>query len=220
MRLAVIVDEGNHGLNRRSSSAWAKYAPRLAQDSVGLAEARGSRVPEPSALSPHPWEHRRAHHCRARLSSPTHAASAPCSRSWRRSTRASPPSARRSVFAFVIQNHSHRAGADLRKRTCWSSCLSWLHLLRSWSLRSTRERFRGLATMALIVALDDCIRWIVSLVGLEDLNAFRLAQLLKLMRTWPHLMTCGASRRDGKRWLPSSARELPRTTQADQILKA
>jgi hypothetical protein len=26
-----------------------------------------------------------------------------------------------------------------RKRTCWSSCLSWLHLLRSWSLRSTRS---------------------------------------------------------------------------------
>jgi hypothetical protein len=24
MRLAVIVDEGDHGLNRRSSSAWAK----------------------------------------------------------------------------------------------------------------------------------------------------------------------------------------------------
>src|ERR1700722_19233899 len=31
MRLAVIVDEGNHGLNRRSSSAWAcvdVYGPR------------------------------------------------------------------------------------------------------------------------------------------------------------------------------------------------
>ena len=24
MRFAVIVDEGDHGLNRRSSSAWAK----------------------------------------------------------------------------------------------------------------------------------------------------------------------------------------------------
>jgi len=27
--LAVIVDEGDHGLNRRSSSAWAKYAIAL-----------------------------------------------------------------------------------------------------------------------------------------------------------------------------------------------
>jgi len=64
----VIVDEGNHGLNRRSSSAWAKYALAFAQDLVGLPEARGVLAfPEPSALSPHPWEHRgRAHHRRAR----------------------------------------------------------------------------------------------------------------------------------------------------------
>src|SRR6202522_2959711 len=100
------------------------------------AEARGSRVPEPSALSPHPWEHQRAHHCRARPSSPTHAASAPCSRSWRRSTRP-PPSATharlRDPKPFAPR------GRGPRKRTCWSSCLSWLHLLRSWSLRSTRS---------------------------------------------------------------------------------
>ena len=35
---AVLVDEGDHGLDRRSSSAWAKYAARLAQDLVGLAQ--------------------------------------------------------------------------------------------------------------------------------------------------------------------------------------
>src|SRR6202034_3714719 len=112
--------------NKRSPCAGSRWP----------AEARGSRVPEPSALSPHPWEHQRAHHCRARPSSPTHAASAPCSRSWRRSTRP-PPSARharlRDPKPFAPR------GRAPRKRTCWSSCLSWPHLLRSRSLRSTRS---------------------------------------------------------------------------------
>lgn len=36
MRLAVIVDERDHGLNRRSSSAWAKYALALRRIFVGL----------------------------------------------------------------------------------------------------------------------------------------------------------------------------------------
>jgi hypothetical protein len=34
MRLAMIVDERNHGLNRRSSSAWAKYALALRRISL------------------------------------------------------------------------------------------------------------------------------------------------------------------------------------------
>lgn len=80
MRLAVIVDERDRGLNRRSSFAWAKYAEAL----LSLAcEARGSRVPEPSVSSQHPWELRRARRRHARLS---------CSRSWRRSMKP-PPSA-------------------------------------------------------------------------------------------------------------------------------
>src|SRR5580658_4242627 len=43
MRLAVIVDEGNHGLNRRSSSAWAKYALALRRISLACRSSRFSR---------------------------------------------------------------------------------------------------------------------------------------------------------------------------------
>src|SRR5258708_35074879 len=43
MRLAVIVDEGNHGLNRRSSSAWAKYALALLRISLACRSSRVSR---------------------------------------------------------------------------------------------------------------------------------------------------------------------------------
>src|ERR1700722_14407146 len=42
-RLAVIVDEGNHGLNRRSSSAWAKYALALRRISLACRSSRFSR---------------------------------------------------------------------------------------------------------------------------------------------------------------------------------
>src|ERR1700757_4162958 len=43
MRLAVIVDERDHGLNRRSSSAWAKYALALRRISFGCRSSRFSR---------------------------------------------------------------------------------------------------------------------------------------------------------------------------------
>src|SRR6202011_3666307 len=43
MRLAVIVDEGNHGLNRRSSAAWAKYADALRRISLACRSSRFSR---------------------------------------------------------------------------------------------------------------------------------------------------------------------------------
>src|SRR6202142_3428604 len=38
-----IVDEGNHGLNRRSSSAWAKYALALRRISLACRSSRFSR---------------------------------------------------------------------------------------------------------------------------------------------------------------------------------
>ena len=143
VRLAVIVDRGNHGLNRRSSSAWAKCkrSPCAIRSRWPAHEARGSRVPEPSALSPHPVG-TPARTPLSRSAFFTHSCSV-CAVQLdlggdRRET-ATAPSAR-SMLAFVIQNHSHRAGADAsEERTCWSSCLSWLHLLRSWSLRSTRS---------------------------------------------------------------------------------
>src|SRR4029453_15184029 len=39
----VIVDEGDHVLDRRSSSAWAKYAERLARISLAWRSSRTSR---------------------------------------------------------------------------------------------------------------------------------------------------------------------------------
>src|SRR5665213_3580171 len=43
MRLAMIVDERDHGLNRRSSSAWAKYALALRRISLACRSSRFSR---------------------------------------------------------------------------------------------------------------------------------------------------------------------------------
>ena len=90
----MIVDEGDHRLNRRSSSACAKYADALRRISLAW---RSSRISRSSAFS------RSAHRrwstpgaparCRARPAAPSHAASPPCSRSWPRSTP-SPPTAR------------------------------------------------------------------------------------------------------------------------------
>jgi hypothetical protein len=40
---AMIVDEGDHGLNRRSSSAWAKYALALRKISFACRSSRFSR---------------------------------------------------------------------------------------------------------------------------------------------------------------------------------
>src|SRR6516162_10722033 len=39
----MIVDEGDHGLNRRSSSAWAKYADALRRISLACRSSRFSR---------------------------------------------------------------------------------------------------------------------------------------------------------------------------------
>jgi len=43
VRLVVIVNEGDHGLNRRSSSAWAKYADALRRISFACRSSRFSR---------------------------------------------------------------------------------------------------------------------------------------------------------------------------------
>src|SRR5690606_1423875 len=40
---SLIVDEGDHGLNRRSSSAWAKYADALRRISLAWRNSRPSR---------------------------------------------------------------------------------------------------------------------------------------------------------------------------------
>ena len=45
---AMIVDEGDHGLDWRSSSAIAKYALALRRISLAWREPRGSPAPAPS----------------------------------------------------------------------------------------------------------------------------------------------------------------------------
>ena len=69
-------------------------------------------------------------------SSPIHAASAPCSRSWPQLTRL-PPSAKCAHLHDPEPTAPHGRGP--RERTCSSFCSAWLHLLKSWSLRSTRD---------------------------------------------------------------------------------
>ena len=109
---AVLVDEGDHGLDRRSSSAMRKIGRRLAQDLVGLAQltvlalqrldplafVRGR--PGPQALValglPDPVAQRLAR-----------AADLGRDRLDGRLLRA--------VLALMVQNHPHRAVADFRR---------------------------------------------------------------------------------------------------------
>src|SRR3981189_3055968 len=73
--------------------------------------------------------------CRSRPSSPIHAMSAAYSRSSLRSKQP-PPSARHVRPHGPEPSAPH--GSGLQERICSSSCLSWLHLLKSWSLRQSR----------------------------------------------------------------------------------
>ena len=146
IRPAVIVDEGDHGLCRRSSSAWAKYALRLAQDLVGLAKLA---VLPLQRLEPG---------CHVASSGPglcplsrsaffTHSFSVcdvqPILARYRDDRRPS-----RRMLMLVIQHQPHRTRRGPQAKTCSSSCLSSLHLLKSWSLRQTRGGSRGGPTMS------------------------------------------------------------------------
>src|SRR5450759_1459284 len=73
--------------------------------------------------------------CRSRPSSPIHAMSAAYSRSSLRSKQP-PPSARHVGPHGPEPSAPHGSGPQ--ERICSSSCLSWLHLLKSWSLRQSR----------------------------------------------------------------------------------
>ncbi len=90
----MLVNEVDHGLDRRSSSAWAKYADALRRISFAW---RSSRFSRSSALirSRSPSSDRAAGPGHARPAAPSYAASRPCSRSSRQS-RGSPPIARRA----------------------------------------------------------------------------------------------------------------------------
>src|ERR1022692_3243795 len=73
--------------------------------------------------------------CRSRPSSPIHAMFAAYSRSWLRS-KLPPPSARHVRPHDPEPSAPHGSGPQ--ERSYLSSCLSWLHLLKSWSLRQSR----------------------------------------------------------------------------------
>src|SRR4029453_16882091 len=71
----------------------------------------------------------------SRPSCPSHEASAVCSRSSPQSM-SPPPSAKDA--RRCDPEPSEPRGPGPQPKTCSSSCLSWLHPLRSWSLRQTR----------------------------------------------------------------------------------
>src|ERR1035437_8036759 len=73
--------------------------------------------------------------CRSRPSSPIHAMSAAYSRSSLRSKQ--PPPTARHVGPHGPEPYAPH-GSGPQERICSSSCLSWLHLLKSWSLRQSR----------------------------------------------------------------------------------
>ena len=115
---AVIVDERDHGLNRRSSSAWAKYADALRRISLAWRSSRFSRSSafirsRSSVVGP-----ARTALVALGLVAPSCAASAPCSRSSPRSRR-SPPTARRDRPG--AQSPSARRARAPQAKTCSSS---------------------------------------------------------------------------------------------------
>jgi hypothetical protein len=112
MEPTMIVDEGDHGLNRRSSSAWAKYADALRR--IWFA-CRSSRFSRSRALSRTPClsSDQACGPRRAPPVSPTRSASGPCSRSWPRS-RGSSHSATGAAPRDLA--HPHRPLAHLRRK--------------------------------------------------------------------------------------------------------
>jgi hypothetical protein len=119
---AVLVDEGIHFLNWRSSSAWAKYALASFRISLVLRSSRTSRsrsLMRCCSVVVGPAVRR----CRVRLGAPTGAASRPCSRSCRLSTR-SPPTAT-GTGPWRRRPCAPHAPAPRGKTSGTSSC--WLH---------------------------------------------------------------------------------------------
>src|SRR3954465_16061125 len=96
---------------------------------------RGSRVPGTSASRPSRSERQPSCRYRPPLSSPIPEASAPCSRSWPTLKQSSPIATDAHVRdpAPAVQ----RGNGSQAKTCCLSDC-SWLHPLKSWSLRQTR----------------------------------------------------------------------------------
>ena len=129
----IVVDEGDHVRGRRSSSAIAKYALALRRISLAccssrfsrssaLIRARSSAVGPAVGLGP------------ARLGAPSSSGSRPSSRSWPQSS-GSLRIASRARPDGRTPSAPHVRGPPA-ERACFAS--SWLHPLKSWSLRKTR----------------------------------------------------------------------------------
>src|SRR5436190_10819299 len=122
------------------------------EESRSPVEVRGSRAPRPSASRPYRSERQLACRCRPPPSSPTPEASAPCSRSWLKPKRSSPIATDAHVRGPGPA--AQRANGSQAKTCCLSAC-SWLHLLKSWSLRSTRggSQFKSATIIAALKKL-------------------------------------------------------------------
>ena len=131
---AVFVDERDHHFGRRSSSAWAKYADALRRISFAW---RSSRFSRSSSLSRSRSSLVRPGRC------PGHAR--PAAPSCAASRRVQP------IFAAIETIAAHCEACSppcsntirtARSRTSgenrFVSSSSWLHPLKSWSLRETR----------------------------------------------------------------------------------
>ena len=126
---AVIVNEGDHRLNGRSSSAWAKYAEALRRISLAC---RSSRFSRSSAFSRSAFTLRAERGGGAGSAAaldplhPKSATSRAYSRSSRRSTKSRPA---RGMLRLVLQHHPHRPLPDFRRKlvrrhACHGSILS------------------------------------------------------------------------------------------------
>src|SRR5664280_2591696 len=129
--------------------------------------------------------------CRSRPSSPIHAMSAAYSRSSLRSKQP-PPSARHVGPHGPEPSAPHGSGPQ--ERICSSSCLSWLHLLKSWSLRQSRggSVAQGIIGLSYNTALSmpefkeaitgrlNALHKAIKLINREDWKGVGLNELLKV----------------------------------------
>jgi hypothetical protein len=129
----MIVDERDHGLNRRLSSAWAKYADALHRI-LSYINHRFLRSNAFSfaAISDGTLGARPASRS---TSAPIHAAYAASSQNSRLSNHRRPV---RGMFVFVLQHYPHRPVTDFRRKFVRRRTRHGSILFGSWSLRQTR----------------------------------------------------------------------------------
>src|SRR5262245_43393602 len=123
--MACVGGRAPPGQNTRSPCAGSHW----------LGEAPDSPARGLSAWLPCRWSGQACARCRPRPSSPTRSASATYSLSCPLSRR-SPPTATHAHPRDPPPSAPHGRGPQAK--TCSLSCSSWLHLLRSGSLRQTR----------------------------------------------------------------------------------